>query len=87
MNNPQQDQKIELTKNQQNPYLARPEDFDISEPDEIASRSTPFHGQCGDTKREGSQLLAKRKALGRGVTLPTSTDVAASYDIHNHDIR
>jgi hypothetical protein len=81
----EQDQKIELTPEQTNPYLARPEHFQIGVPAQASP--TPGHGQRGDTKREESQLLAKRKALGRGVTLPTSTDDAASYDIHNHDIR
>lgn len=81
MNSPQQDQKIELTENQQDPYVARPEDFDISEPDEIASRSTPFHGQCGDTHREYDRLLAIRHAKNKGVDLPTTTDKATPYDV------
>jgi hypothetical protein len=81
MNSPQQDQKIELTENQQDPYLARPEDFDISGPDEIASRSTPFHGQCGDTHREYDRLLAIRHAKNKGVDLPTTTDKATPYDV------
>jgi hypothetical protein len=79
------DQTIELTPEQTNPYLARPEHFQIGAPAQTSP--TPGHGQRGDTKREESQLLAKRKAQGRGVSLPTSTDDAASYDIHNHDIR
>jgi hypothetical protein len=69
-------EKIEQTAQQSNPYLARPEDFTISEPDEIDSRSTPFHGQCGDTQREYDRLLAIRHAQNKGVDLPTSTDGA-----------
>jgi hypothetical protein len=72
MNSPQQDQQIELTKNQQNPYLARPEDFEVVAPDHIASRKQPFHGQRGDSNREEAWLLAKRKAQGKGADLNTS---------------
>jgi hypothetical protein len=72
MNSPQQDQKIELTENQQNPYLARPEDFEVVAPDNIARRTQPFHGQRGDSNREEARLLAKRKAQGKGVDLNTS---------------
>jgi hypothetical protein len=64
MNSPQQDMKIELTPEQTNPYLACAEDFTISEPDEIASRRTPFHGQCGDTQREYDRLLRRRLIRG-----------------------
>jgi hypothetical protein len=81
----EQDQKIELTPEQTNPYLARPEHFQIGAPAQTSP--TPGHGQRGDSKREEAKLLSKRKAQGRGVTLPTATDDAASYDIHNHDIR
>jgi hypothetical protein len=68
----EQDQKIELTPEQQNPYLARPEDFEVVAPDNIASRTQPFHGQRGDSDREEAKLLAKRKAQGKGVDLSTS---------------
>lgn len=53
-------QKIELTENQQNPGLARPEDFTVMHPDESATKHLPGHGQCGDTKREYNALLAVR---------------------------
>jgi hypothetical protein len=83
MKSPQQDQVIQLTNAQQNPYLARPEDFPVSEPDEIANLPVPFHGQCGDSTREYDQLLAvraskagKSKPTGRGLDLPTATDDA-----------
>ena len=72
MNSTQQDQKIELTENQQNPYLARPEDFEVVTPDNIARRTQPFHGQRGDSNREEARLLAKRKAQGKCVDLNTS---------------
>jgi hypothetical protein len=81
----EQDQKIELTPEQTNPYLARPEDFQIGAPAQTIP--TPGHGQRGESKREEAQLLARRKAQGRGATLPTAIDDAARYDIHNHDIR
>jgi hypothetical protein len=68
----EQDQKIELTPEQQNPYLARPEDFEVVAPDNIASRTQPFHGQRGDSDREEAQLLAKRKAQGKGADLSTT---------------
>lgn len=72
MNSPQQDQQIELTNNQQNPYLARPEDFTVTPPDQIARRSQPFHGQRGDSDREEAKLLAKRQAQGKGADLSTT---------------
>jgi hypothetical protein len=63
----EQDQKIELTPEQTNPYLARPEDFQIGAPAQTSP--TPGHGQRGDSKREEAQLLAKRKAQGKGLSL------------------
>jgi hypothetical protein len=80
----EQDQKIELTPEQQNPYLARPEHFQIGAP--AQSSPTPGHGQRGDSKREEAQLLARRKAQNKGLSLPTSTDDATPYAIRNHDI-
>jgi hypothetical protein len=81
MNSPDQDKKIEQSENQRDPYRARPEDFAVSEPDDIASLPVPFHGQCGDTTREYDRLLAvraskagKSKVTGQGVDLPTATD-------------
>jgi hypothetical protein len=68
-----QDQLITLTPEQQNPYLARPEHFEVS----ISQTSqTPGHGQRGDTAKEEARLLATRKAQGKGVDLPTRTDDA-----------
>jgi hypothetical protein len=77
----EQDQKIELTKEQSNPYLARPEDFAVTTPDQIARRTQPFHGQRGDSTREENQLLAKRKPMGKGVELPRRTDDAGPPQI------
>jgi hypothetical protein len=74
----EQDQKIEQTENQRDCYRARPEDFHVSEPDEITSRTQPFHGQCGDTDREYNRLLAVRQAKNKGVNLPTATDDAGA---------
>jgi hypothetical protein len=68
------DQVIVLTESQRDPYYARPEDFKIGAP--AQSSPTPGHGQRGDSKREEARLLAKRKAQGKGLSLPTSTDDA-----------
>jgi hypothetical protein len=76
-------QKIELTPEQTNPYLARPEDFEVS----ISQTSpTPGHGQRGDTAKEEARLLAKRKAQGKGVDLPTATDDAGKPHIASRPI-
>ena len=64
-----QDLKIELTPQQSNPYLCRPEDWTVDS-------SIPGSGQRGDSQREFRQLLSKRKAQGKGVTLGTTVDEA-----------
>jgi hypothetical protein len=69
----QQDQRIELTPEQQNSYLARPEDFTVST---TQANQPPGHGQRGVNRREEMFLLAKRKAQGKGVDLPTAIDDA-----------
>jgi hypothetical protein len=74
-----QAQKIELTRQQTNPYLARPEDFEVGKPAQTSP--TPGHGQRGDSIREEAQLLAKRKAQGKGVDLPPRTDDAGPPQI------
>jgi hypothetical protein len=71
----QQDEKIELTPEQSNPYLCRPEHWTIGAPAQTSP--TPGHGQRGDSIKEETRLLAKRKAQGKGVDLPTTTDDAA----------
>jgi hypothetical protein len=82
----EQDQKIELTPEQQDPYRARPEHFEVVSPDEIASRTQPFHGQRGDSNREEAELLAKRKAQGKGVDLPPRTDDAGPPHINSRHV-
>jgi len=72
----EQDEVIQLSPEQRNPYLARPEHFQVSGP--IQTNPTPGHGQRGLTKREEYKLLAKRKATGRGVSLPTEVDDAGA---------
>lgn len=69
-NNKEQNRRIELTPNQQNAYLARPEDFEVSGPNAPAEMSVPGHGQRGTNEREEKQLLAERKPTGKGVPLP-----------------
>lgn len=83
MNSPDQNKKIEQNENQRDPYRARPEDFVISEPNNIASLPVPFHGQCGNTTREYNRLLAvraskagKSKVTDKGVDLAIATDDA-----------
>lgn len=66
----EKDKLIELTPSQQNPYLARPEQFEVGEPNAPANISVPGHGQCGENEREQSRLLAERKPIGKGVALP-----------------
>jgi hypothetical protein len=77
------EEKIELSLNQQNPYLARPEDFTVMPAGEAAKRSLPGHGQHGDTQREYNAILNdprrgynKSEPTGRGATLATTTDEA-----------
>jgi hypothetical protein len=74
----EQDEKIELTPQQQNPYLARPEDFIVNT---TQANQPPGHGQRGANRREEMFLLAKRKAQGKGVDLPTATDDAGEPHI------
>jgi len=68
--NKEQNQKIELTNNQKNPYLTRPEDWEVAAPNAPSEMETPGHGQRGDNKREEAKLLAERRATGEGVPLP-----------------
>ncbi len=66
-------QKIELTPKQQNPYLARPEDFSISTAAQASRRSMPGHGQNGESRRELSRLLNDPRRpphSGHGQELP-----------------
>jgi hypothetical protein len=77
------EEKIELSDNQQSPYQARPEDFTVMPASEAAKRSLPGHGQHGNTQREYAAILNdprrgfnKSKPTGKGVTLPTPTDEA-----------
>jgi len=72
--NDQQNEKIELTPQQSNPFTARPEDFKVGAP--VQASKTPGHGQRGLSRREEYLLLALRKAKGRGVTLPTDVNDA-----------
>jgi hypothetical protein len=68
--NKEQNQKIELTPNQQNAYLCRPEDWEVEKPNAPAGIEVPGHGQRGENAREEKQLLAERKPTGKGVPLP-----------------
>jgi len=68
--NKAENRRLELSPNQQNPYLARPEDFEVEKPNAPAGMSVPGHGQRGENEREEKQLLAERKSTGKGVPLP-----------------
>jgi hypothetical protein len=46
--NKEKDQLFEQTEAQRNPYLARPEDFEIMSAADAARRSLPGQGQSGD---------------------------------------
>lgn len=77
--------KQELTPEQQNPYLARPEDFDVMTPAEAATKKVPGHGQRGRNLREQNKLLreafakaGKAQWQGHGQELPTSVDDAGA---------
>jgi hypothetical protein len=77
------EENIELSEAQQNPYLARPEDFVVGTGVDAAKRQLPGHGQCGDTLREYNHLLKQReqsagksKPVYKGVDLPTAPDEA-----------
>jgi hypothetical protein len=61
-------EKIKLSENQINPYLAKPTDFVVADPGEGVNRETPAHGQHGKTKRDHKKLLEKaRRAKGKSL--------------------
>lgn len=47
----------ELTQEQENPYLAKPEDFKVMTAAEAARMQTPGHRQNGDDRAELNKLL------------------------------
>jgi hypothetical protein len=51
-----------LSPQQSNPYTAKPEDFEVSHPDEFLDRYTEGGGQCGETKAEYERLIAQGNA-------------------------
>jgi hypothetical protein len=70
------DKLIELTEAQQNPGLARAEDFEVI--DGGAPMAEPFHGQHGDSRAEYKRLLAQRDQDGKskpGSARPDRPDV------------
>lgn len=58
-------EKIEPTREQMNPYLASPHDFEVSKPDQFADRYTEFGGQCGESEREYEKLLKQADKRGK----------------------
>lgn len=75
--NKEQNKRIELTPEQQNPYLSRPEDFEVGDPNTPSDLAVPGHFQRGKNEQEQKQLLAERKATDKGVELPTEVDNAS----------
>jgi hypothetical protein len=70
-------EKIELTEAQRDPYRALPTDFQIGAPGE--SRPTPGHGQHGQSRKEELALLNKRNPGRNALTddkLATAVDKA-----------
>ena len=69
--NREQGKTIEQTENQRNPFLARPEDFEVLSAEEAAKpMETPFHGQCGDSESEYRRLSKETEGLtGEGTPL------------------
>ncbi len=68
--NKEQNKVIELTPEQSNPYKARPENFEIGQPNAPANMTTPGHGQRGKNEREEKQLFSERKPTDKGAPLP-----------------
>ena len=58
-------EKIELTKTQQDPGAAKPEDF------EIGNQGNPGGGQYGDTPTERKKLMRDRESTRRKPYKPT----------------
>jgi hypothetical protein len=70
MKTKQQDELVTQTESQRDCGQARPEDFHISTPDDIANRETPFGGQRGESRKEYTKLLAESVSK-KGKSKPT----------------
>jgi hypothetical protein len=55
VNESQNNEKIELSNNQQNPGAAKPEEFEVQS-------EIPGHGQCGDSRAEYKKLERESEA-------------------------
>lgn len=71
--NKEQGVKIELTPEQQNPGLAKPTDFEVTETDDPLP-PTPGHGQRGETAAEYKRLLKERRG-GESQPIPDRNSV------------
>jgi 16S rRNA G966 N2-methylase RsmD len=60
---------VELTPEQTNPYLARPDQFEVVEAD------PPFHGQCGENQREYQKLLKHGEAAANASNFADDAEV------------
>lgn len=58
----QKNELATLSRQQQNPYTAMPEDFEVGRADEFAESYVPGHGQCGKDEKEYNQLLKEADA-------------------------
>ena len=76
--NREQNKKISLSENQRNPYLAKPEDFEVLEAEDSAKpMKVPFHGQCGSSKAEYARLQKETQGMtGEGAPLNVEVDHA-----------
>jgi hypothetical protein len=59
---------VELTPEQTNPYLARPDQFEVIE-------ALPFHGQCGENQREYQKLLKQGEAAANASNFADDAEV------------
>jgi hypothetical protein len=77
LNNPDQNSKVNLSKQQEDPYLADPRDFEVSTGEQI-----PDHGQCCDSVREYHRLLNEGHAK-HNAEMPEPRDVNSASSPHS----
>jgi|HubBroStandDraft_6_1064221.scaffolds.fasta_scaffold419373_2 hypothetical protein len=65
---------VELTPEQTNPYLARPDQFEVIEAD------LPFHGQCGQNQREYQKLLKRGEVAANASNFANDAEVHPNVD-------
>jgi len=63
-----------LSPEQSNPYAAKPQDFQVSGPDEFPE--LPGHGQCGNNRTEYENLLRESERSA------SESNFAAEPEVH-----